>query len=324
MSISQLFAEAREEFRSYEKLFNVALDVEVAKLDFALHELSKSVVRTEHRLKDFVSIRDNYLKHFGTPNHEVSFEEFLTSCSDLIGLRVVTLYNADLEVVEDRISSTFGLKPESRIFNEKSLRKGSEFGYRATHWKYEVTDAFVRRQLSSVPITAEIQIRSVLSDAWARHSHSLYYKSGEEPSDHLIREFGIASATIEGLDNQLDSLFATVGAVERRPYTEEAARASLASALTGIVGEKIQDGEIDTLVSLLEMSVSDTTGSYDSFISDAKQAWEAYSGKDFGILGAQTAEQRLKVSLFGFNPDLYGVLISPHMRKRTTDILAGL
>lgn len=324
MSISYMFSEAREEFRMYEKLFNVALDVEVAKLDFALHGLSKSVVRTEHRLKDFISIRDNYLKHHGTPNHEVDFEDFLKSCSDLIGLRVVTLYNADLEVVEEKISSAFGLKPESRIFNEKSLRKGSEFGYRATHWKYEVGGDFVRRQLSSAPITVEVQIRSVLSDAWARHSHSLFYKSGEEPSDNLIREFGIASATIEGLDNQLDNLFAMVGDVERRSYSEEAARGSLAAALRDVVGGKIQDGEVDTLVSLLEMSVADTSGDYDLLVTDAKEAWEMYTGKDFGVLGAITPEQRLKVALYGFKPEVYGPLISPHLRKRTTDILAGL
>lgn len=324
MSISHLFGDAREEFRKHEKLFRVALDVEIAKLDFALHGLSDSIVRAEHRLKSFVSIRDNYIKHYGMPNHEVEFEAFLESCSDLIGLRIVTLYNADLEMVEEKITSAFGLTPASRIFNEQDLRKGSEFGYRATHWKYEVSDEFVQRQLANVSITSEIQIRSVLSDAWARHSHSLLYKSGEEPSDVLIREFGIASATIEGLDNKLDSLFESAGELERRPYSEESARISLATSLRDIIGERIPDGEVDTLVGLLEISLTDFAESYDTLIADAKEAWEVYAGKDLGKLGAMTPEQKLKIALFGLNNEVYAPLISPHLRKQTTDFLAAL
>ena len=324
MSVSRLFADAREEFRSQEKLLRVALDVEVAKLDFALHGITAPIVRTEHRLKDFVSIRDNYLKHHGTPNHDVEFEKFLESCSDLIGLRVVTLYNADLELIEETISSAFGLNAEGRVFNDQDLRKGSEFGYRATHWKYEIEDDFVLRHLPNVSLTVELQIRSVFSDAWARHSHSLLYKSSDEPSDSLIREFGIASATIEGLDNKLDELFVSADENERRPYSEETARANLASALGATVGESITDGEVDTLVTLLGVDSAETSEEYEKLIADSDAAWKVYGEKDFSRLGAMTPEQKLKIALFGLNGERYESLISPHLRKRTIDFLATL
>jgi ppGpp synthetase/RelA/SpoT-type nucleotidyltranferase len=319
-----MFSDAQEEFRSLESLFQHALEVESARLKFALDGVPETIVRTEFRLKEFEKIRENYIEHNGEPHHETLFQDIIESCTDLIGLRVITLYNADLETIEDKIVHALGLEKRQQIFNERDLRKGSKFGYRATHWKYAISDEFVTRQTSNVQITVELQIRSVLSDAWARHSHSLLYKSSDDPSDKLIREFASASATIEGLDNQIDALFASAGTSSRRSYLDDSARTDLASAIGGIIGENISDAKVDSLVAQLRFESSMPGENFEALISDAKRAWSKYGGRDFQLVGGNAPDQKLKIALFGIDKDKYACLISPHLRRRTTDLLASL
>ncbi len=318
-----MFSDVQEEFQSSEALFLLALEVEASRLGFALSEVPSSIVKTDHRLKKFEKICDNYIEHYGEPSHELIFQDFMKSCTDLIGLRVVTLYNADLEIVEDKIVHALGLDRKQQVFNDRDLRRGSKFGYRATHWKYVVSDEFVVRQIPHIQITVELQIRSVLSDAWARHSHSLLYKSGEDPSDELIREFGIASAMIEELDNKLDGLIENAGTSERRPYMEDAARTGLGSVLSSIVGGLIPDSDVDSLVTQLAMDNSMSAEVFDELISDAQKAWSKYGGNDFRNMGGGAPYQDLKIALFGIDRTKYACLISPHLRRRTTDFLAA-
>ena len=111
--------------------------------------------------------------------------------TDLIGIRIICPFLEDLTIVEKHLVKAFNIV---EIERKGAGRTFSEFGYESIHILLEIPEE-VKNQVESenpelkVPagLVCEIQVRTILQDAWAEVEHELVYKSEFSPFDLPLR-----------------------------------------------------------------------------------------------------------------------------------------
>jgi ppGpp synthetase/RelA/SpoT-type nucleotidyltranferase len=116
-------------------------------------------------------------------------DELPRQIHDLVGVRVVFAFDADLQVIIDLLEKEIGAGRLRKVRPAKDLREWTEvktelgmravFDYRSVH--YWVTLSGDRVKMPETEplkdLTCEIQLRSVLAHGWADAAHDVYYKS---------------------------------------------------------------------------------------------------------------------------------------------------
>lgn len=129
------------------------------------------------------------------------------SITDLAGIRVITLIEADVQKVCDLITSMFNVHQANSV--NKSEKLGEEkVGYRSVHFVCDVGKE--REKLPEFSaykgLCFEIQVRTALEHAWAEIEHDRGYKLiGKLPSD-LNRRFKLLSGLLESADMEFNRL----------------------------------------------------------------------------------------------------------------------
>ncbi|HKQ38334.1 MAG TPA: hypothetical protein VJ063_09665 [Verrucomicrobiae bacterium] len=125
------------------------------------------------------------------------------SATDLIGIRVITYYQDDVDKVVSRLRSELQIDAKNSIDKRASLNL-YEFGYRSVH-----LIATLRRARANSPEFKtlknrwfEIQIRSILEHSWAEIEHEIIYKAGVKYPEPLKRRFASIAGTLEMLDGE--------------------------------------------------------------------------------------------------------------------------
>lgn len=319
---SEIFKTAREGYRSIEPVLKSAVQVELEKIRAILYSRAVPFLRCEARLKPFESIRDNFELYGAIVGGEVQLKEFLESSTDLIGLRFVTLYNREVDIVDGELSKVLeGAKPEI-VFSERDRRKGSEFGYRASHWKYRLDDKIINQAVNGCPIGVEIQVRSTLSDAWAVHSRRIAYKSARLAPEKVLREFSQASAILENLDTKMDEIASLIGESEDRPMSSTLGDWEKRAALQEAVNGELEEDAVRGI--FVDLFGKDDVPDAKVFelLDDAKKAWAKFGHIAFDNYGIEDDAVKLRVILFGLNNSRYAALVPAHSRKRYSDLLA--
>jgi ppGpp synthetase/RelA/SpoT-type nucleotidyltranferase len=300
-----------------------AREVEFARLSAFLSGVTASVSRVEGRLKDNQSIIDNYLLYRDAPSETVQFVDFLESVTDLIGLRVVVMYDSDVDSVANHLSSSYGTNFE-QVFTVADMTGGATFGYRATHWKFPFQDAAFDGTLGGFPISCEVQVRTVLSDAWAQHSHKMIYKN---PSISLAGEriFARIAAALEGLDADINRLATEDGAASlgtaREDFSLILARQEAYDLLRGAVSPSISDAAV--AAALDQAGTKGLIAAEDriQFIEDLKNAIRYSKEEKLDRYGIVDDVTKLKIGFFWTNRRKYADMVPPHLRARSIDML---
>jgi len=117
--------------------------------------------------------------------------------TDLIGVRIVCPFIEDLETAEGLIKEHFEVVETER----KGHYTFKEFGYESTHLLIKVpADIREKRKLIGCDV-AEIQIRTILQDAWAEVEHELVYKAEFNPFDTpMKRKLAAVNASLSLAD----------------------------------------------------------------------------------------------------------------------------
>ena len=133
------------------------------------------------RIKDFGS----YYKKLLRIRPKSLGKQSLPTLTDLLGIRVICAFLEDLKTVEEQISKLFNV---IEIERKGADRTFSEFGYESIHFLIELPEEF-RANKESIPegLVCEIQVRTILQDAWAEVEHELVYKSEFSPFDLPLR-----------------------------------------------------------------------------------------------------------------------------------------
>ncbi len=140
--------------------------------------------------------------------------------TDVIGIRVVCPFLGDLTLAESSICSDFKVLDVERKGSERSFR---EFGYEAIHMLLELPED-LRDNARDLDCSAvEVQLRTILQEAWAEVEHELVYKADFTPFDEpMKRKLAALNANLSLSDiifqEILDYQRRLTSALERRRF----------------------------------------------------------------------------------------------------------
>ena len=170
-------------YSSYSGVFHEVLEKVETKLKSVIHLASMPTYKS--RIKSFPSY---YKKILRQKSEEARAGKSLVTLTDMMGIRVICAFLEDLDVVQSQISKAFNVKEIERKGAEQSVR---EFGYESVHILVEIPEDCkpVKNTSPVLPqeTVCEIQIRTILQDAWAEVEHELIYKSEFNPFDKPLR-----------------------------------------------------------------------------------------------------------------------------------------
>lgn len=125
--------------------------------------------------------------------------------SDIIGVRVVCLYESDIQLIKDVISENFEIISET----DKTLAVESQddtFGYKGLHLDMKLSKLRAElpeyRRFSEYPF--EVQIRTTVQDAWSILDHKIKYK--KSIPQYLKRRINRMAALFELADQEFENI----------------------------------------------------------------------------------------------------------------------
>lgn len=114
--------------------------------------------------------------------------------TDLLGLRIICPFLEDVERVEKLIGANFEIVEVVRKASGHSFR---EFGYDSVHLLVRLRKIEHAPPLPHTRRICEIQLRTILQDAWAEVEHELVYKSRLSwPNESIRRKLAALNATL--------------------------------------------------------------------------------------------------------------------------------
>ena len=160
-------------------------------------EMKKSGIKNHglsYRIKTFDSLYKKILRK------NISSSIF-SNVQDIAGVRIICLYRSDLEKIGDLISRSF----EIVSLDTSRTRSETQFGYMADHYIVKLSrDCKGKRYDDLKSLTCEIQVRTVLMDAWASVSHHLAYKKETDIPSNLRKDFNAVSGLLYAADTHFE------------------------------------------------------------------------------------------------------------------------
>lgn len=104
--------------------------------------------------------------------------------TDVVALRVVCPFLGDLTLAEAAIGASFKVLDVERKGSEHSFR---EFGYESIHLLLELPEDLKEAAIGLESTAFEVQLRTILQEAWAEVEHELVYKAEFTPFDEPMK-----------------------------------------------------------------------------------------------------------------------------------------
>ncbi|MBP5697556.1 MAG: tetratricopeptide repeat protein [Treponema sp.] len=200
-------------YESYAPVFDEVLTYIEAKLKSSIKIASIPTFKT--RIKSFTSY---YKKILRQKPKEAAESKSLVTLTDMIGIRVICAFLEDLDIVEQQLVTYFDVKEIERKGAQQSFR---EFGYESVHVLIAIPEDCKPKKELNPPlpdeVVCEIQIRTILQDAWAEVEHELIYKSEFNPFDKPLRR---KLASINASLTLADTIFQEIRDYQNRLQSE--------------------------------------------------------------------------------------------------------
>ena len=132
------------------------------------------------------------------------YEDPLSEIDDLAGVRVICLFEADLDKIESLVRTLFSIKR----FEDKTGDLGLDrMGYQSRHCVVGLSPDYQGPRYNRLSgLRCEIQIRTILQDAWAQLSHNLVYKSESSIPPRVHRQLNHVSSLLEIAQSVFDNV----------------------------------------------------------------------------------------------------------------------
>jgi ppGpp synthetase/RelA/SpoT-type nucleotidyltranferase len=182
--------------------------------------ISGRVKDREESIKKFSRKYQSELEKAGT-NYEIK-----DHVTDLIGLRIVCLYEDEIEPIGDLVRSQF----ETLGVTDKIAEiEGTEnaFGYKGLHLdlKFDAVRALMPEYAPFSPFRFELQIRTIIQDSWSALDHKIKYKKSIPPA--LKRRINTLAALFELADREFRNVRdETAAEIEKAKVEDNAADAN--------------------------------------------------------------------------------------------------
>jgi putative GTP pyrophosphokinase len=195
MADNIVFPERNSLLAEYELLFSRRLFI-VRELENCIEQAIitlSSHPRVKGRLKSFDSYFKKYIRLL---KEDPSVK--IPKIADVLGIRVICPFLEDLAAVEELLKEKFKVAEVQRKGGDHTYR---EFGYESIHLLIEVPEEILNKADMAPGQTAEIQIRTILQDAWAEVEHEFVYKAEFIPFDNpLKRKLAAINASLSLAD----------------------------------------------------------------------------------------------------------------------------
>lgn len=164
------------------------------------------VTKIEGRIKDkeecIKKFHRKYQSKLEADEHPYEIKDYL---SDLIGIRIICLYEDQIEKVAEVLKQRFKI---IEVTDKTSAVESTEdsFGYKGLHMDLALNDQMSsqRKYQQYADYPFEVQIRSLIQDAWSVLDHKIKYKKSI-PND-LKRRINILSALFELADREFKEI----------------------------------------------------------------------------------------------------------------------
>jgi ppGpp synthetase/RelA/SpoT-type nucleotidyltranferase len=183
-------AEYRANAGRYERL--------VDEVVFALEAGLKRAGIKAHTVGGRVKTLDSFVEKIERKQYANPFAD----TPDLVGVRIVVLFLSDLPRVSELVRDLFDVHSE-----EDRVHEGPDttFGYMSIHYVAELdTSVSGARYDDLKQLRFEIQVRTIVMDAWANVSHYLAYKGESSVPQALRRDFNALSGLFYVADQHFE------------------------------------------------------------------------------------------------------------------------
>ncbi|MBN2040487.1 MAG: tetratricopeptide repeat protein [Spirochaetes bacterium] len=214
----------------YDRLHSKLLKTLNLLSDCINERLSSSVqnIMIKGRVKEFEAFYRKLLEKC----MEQIIEEPFKAINDLLGLRIVVPFLEDVQQVENLIKSSHEIINVKYKYQELSIK---EFGYDSTHLIIELPPDICSKANISEKLLCEIQLRTILQDAWAEVEHELVYKTKIDKVETAIRRKLVAlNATL----SLADITFQEIRDYQRKKLVEIEERHSMLLDKVSTIPEK--------------------------------------------------------------------------------------
>ena len=167
-----------EDYRKQRDDFIKLGDTVHSMLSDTVKELGLTVLAVEHRVKEEKSLAGKLERKGDGYN---TFEDI----TDILGCRVICFLSDEVDKIGKKVAEKFVVDWENSS-NKKDLLKENAFGYLSLHYICSLPfgdkwpDEICGKKF-------EIQIRTILQDAWAEVEHELIYKTEFTPFDMPLK-----------------------------------------------------------------------------------------------------------------------------------------
>lgn len=130
----------------------------------------------------------------------VPLDRIETGIEDIAGIRIMCQFVEDIHRVAHMIRQR---KDMMLVYEKDYITHHKDSGYRSYHLIVEYP---VQSSLGSMPVLAEIQIRTLAMNFWATIEHSLNYKYKEQLPPHVRDRLRAAAEAAFQLDTEMSSI----------------------------------------------------------------------------------------------------------------------
>ena len=191
-----LMQQYHERIKVYERLSHLADEA----LRNALDAQHVNVTAMEHRIKTETSLAGKLELKGGK-------YQTIDDVTDIVGLRVVTFYSADVDKVAAIVNEAFIVDRRNSVDKRKQHRLDS-FGYNSLHYICRLPKTVVDDPEMPLlnELCFEIQMRTALQHVWSTLDHDTGYKGDVKIPHEYMRQFGRLAGMLELMDEEFSRL----------------------------------------------------------------------------------------------------------------------
>lgn len=185
------------------------------------HSENIYISKVEGRIKDkeecIRKFNLKYRKKLESSQTEYEIKDHIT---DLIGLRVVCLYEDDIEKIKNVLFEHFSVIDETDKISQIESTEDS-FGYKGLHLDLKLGDQrkYMPEYKAFVNLRFEVQIRTIIQDSWSVLDHKIKYKKSIPNS--LKRRINTLAALFELSDREFKEIRSATEAEIEKVESEE-------------------------------------------------------------------------------------------------------
>jgi putative GTP pyrophosphokinase len=192
LSIRQDFEARRAEFEALANGVRLICESVLRKNSVPFHSIKV-------RVKSLPSILEKIIRKKYSPS--------LGQLTDLVGIRIICLYTSHVDKIVELVKKEFNT---CEIVDKRPSHDEPKFGYSSVHLvcNFCETARVTLPEYSHVGTTAfEIQVRTILQEAWSEIEHELIYKSETVAPKDIKRQIVRLSGTLEIADEQFQQIY---------------------------------------------------------------------------------------------------------------------